>query len=263
MVREGRGNVADRDAEARERVRSHPETHCVLAGAEDGYLADTRHAAHRIVDVDVCVIGEKRRVISSLGRIKGEQRQRARGRFANRDTLVADVKRELRFGLKVTHLREDLVGVCVCADVEIDPQPHESATGVDGGHVEHVVDALHLLLDRRCHRLLDGFGIGADVGRLQKDFRRRELGILSDRQPHDRNDADDHQQDGNDDRNDRVVHEKFGHILPRLRVGCGRGFGFGHRFERLRVDRHARFHPLDPLGDDSLARLQPLLNDPK
>src|SRR5882724_5512122 len=41
-----------------------------------------------------------------------------------------------------------------------------------------------------------------------------------------------------------------------------RGFGFGHRFERLRIDRHARLHPLGPLGDNLLARLQPLLNDP-
>ena len=30
-----------------------------LAGAEDCYLADTRHAAHRIVDVDIRVIGEE------------------------------------------------------------------------------------------------------------------------------------------------------------------------------------------------------------
>src|SRR6266850_981641 len=41
-----------------------------------------------------------------------------------------------------------------------------------------------------------------------------------------------------------------------------RWFGFGHRFERLRIDRHARLHPLGPLGDNLLARLQPLLNDP-
>ena len=49
-------------------------------------------------------------------------------------------------------------------------------------------------------------------------------------------------------------------------LGCelavGAGLRFGHCFERLRVDRHARLHLLDSLRHDSLARLQSLLNDP-
>src|SRR6266850_2288539 len=42
----------------------------------------------------------------------------------------------------VAHLREDLVSVCVCADVKVHPQPHQPAARVDRGHVDHVVDTL-------------------------------------------------------------------------------------------------------------------------
>ena len=41
-------------------------------------------------------------------------------------------------------------------------------------HVVHVVDAAHLLLDGRGHGLLDGLRIGADVGRANLHFRRRD-----------------------------------------------------------------------------------------
>ena len=164
LIVERRYDIADGNAQTRQGVGPHPEAHRVLVRAEDCYLADTRHAAHRIVDVDVRVVGEESAVVGSLRRVEREQRQRASGRLEDGHPLVADVDRELRLGLEVAHLREDLVSVCVCPDVEVHPQPHQPAARVDRGHVDHVVDTLKLLLDRRCDRFLESQRIGTDIG---------------------------------------------------------------------------------------------------
>ena len=51
-------------------------------------------------------------------------------------------------------------------DVEIDDHPHlPVGRGVERVHVVHVVDAAHLLLDGRGHRLLDRLRVRADIGR--------------------------------------------------------------------------------------------------
>jgi hypothetical protein len=49
-------------------------------------------------------------------------------------------------------------------------------------HVEHVFDAVDLLLERRSHGFGDDPGIGARVIALHHDAGRRDLGILGDRQ---------------------------------------------------------------------------------
>ena len=99
LIVERRYDIADRNAQTRQGVGPHPETHRVLVRAEDCYLADSRHTAHRIVDVDVRVVREESGVVGSLGRIEREQRQRAGDRLEDRDTVVAYVDRKLRLGL--------------------------------------------------------------------------------------------------------------------------------------------------------------------
>ena len=79
LIAERRCNIADGNAQTRQGVGPHPKTHRVLVRAEDCYLADTRHTAHRIVDVDIRVVREESAVVGSLGRVKREQRQRASG----------------------------------------------------------------------------------------------------------------------------------------------------------------------------------------
>ena len=51
----------------------------------------------------------------------------------------------------------------VGVDVERDGQRHRAVVGVGRLHVEHVVDAVHLLLERRGDRLLDRERVGAGV----------------------------------------------------------------------------------------------------
>ena len=71
--------------------------------------------------------------------------------------------------------------------------------------------------------LLDRERIGADVGRLQLDLRRRDVGELGDGQLHHGDDPDDHHDDRDDHRHDGPVDEELGHALrPPRRLRTAR-----------------------------------------
>ena len=71
------------------------------------------------------------------------------------------------------------------------------------GDVKHVVDAVHLLLDRRGDGLSQHLGRCAGIGRADADRGRRDLGILGDRQRalyENARDGDDDRQHSSEDR---------------------------------------------------------------
>jgi hypothetical protein len=138
--------------------------------------------------------------------ISGEEVDLARG-----DAVVAHVRGQLRLGLALAHLGEQLVGVGVGAEGEVDVQGRLAVVGVDRVHVVHVVDAGHLLLDRGGHRLFDGQRVGAGVGALDLDLRRNDVRELGGRQPGHGDQADDGHQDRDDHGHDRPVDEELGH----------------------------------------------------
>ena len=88
---------------------------------------------------------------------------------------IAHVGRQLRLGLTLAHLREKLVGVRVGGNVEVDRQRRLPVIRVDRIHVVHVVDARHLLLDRRRHGLFDGQCISPGVAAVDLDLRRNDV----------------------------------------------------------------------------------------
>ena len=224
LLLDRRDDLGDRDAALREHVRLHPHAHRVLARAEDRDLADARHARHRVVHVDVAVVRQELGVVGAVRRVEREERERARGRLLDRHAEAAHLARQLRLRLHVAHLREDLVDVRVGADLEVHVQRAVAGVGVDRVHVDRVVDAAHLLLDRRGDRVLGRERVGADVGRRELDRRRRDLGELRDRQLHERHDAEHRHQDRDHDRDDRAAYEELGHssvlrVLPGRRGG--------------------------------------------
>ena len=91
-----------------------------------------------------------------------------------------------------------------------------AVVGVGGLHVDALLDAVHLLLDRRRHRRLDVGGAGAHEGGGDLDHRGHDLGVLGDRQAGHRHEPQDHGDDGDHHRHDRTVDEEAGHATsPR------------------------------------------------
>ena len=141
----------------------------------------------------------------------------------DRDSEVAHIGGQLGFRLGVTQLGQDVVNIRVGLEIEVDKHPHQAVVGVDRIHVVHVVHAAHLLFDGSGHGLLDGLRVGADVVRLNEDFRGHHLGKLRDGQREHRDQPDDDHDDGNHHGDDGAVDEEFGH-----------GLAAGRRLGRLR-----------------------------
>jgi hypothetical protein len=83
---------------------------------------------------------------------------------------------KLRLRLIDAKLREHLVDVGIGLDVEVDEELDHAVVGADRVHVDHVVDAVHLLLDRRRNGLRDGLGVGAGIGGGDQNLRRNNVG---------------------------------------------------------------------------------------
>ena len=110
-----------------------------------------------------------------------------------------------RFGCGLRHavLNVHLVDVGLRVDVERHGQRHRAVVRVGRLHVEHVVDAVHLLLERRRDGLLDRQGVSARVLRRDDDLWRHDLRELSDRQTAQGHHATEHGDDGDDNSDDR------------------------------------------------------------
>ena len=81
--------------------------------------------------------------------------------------------------------------------------------GVERIHVVHVVDAAHLLLDRRGYGLFHGLSVGSRVYGRYLNFGRRDLRKQRYRQSEDTDCPHDHHQNGDHHRHDRTVDEEF------------------------------------------------------
>ena len=199
------------DVQLGELVRLHPQAHGVLPGAEHHDARDPGHARQLVVQVDVGVVGQEGRVVAPARRGERHQHERRGGGLFDRDPVVAHLGRQLRVRLRFPYLRQHLGDVGVDLDVEVHVQLQLAVVGVERVHVVHVVHPAHLLLDGGGHRLLDGLGVGADVGGVDVDLGRHDVRVLGGRQPEHSHDADDDGDDGDHDRHDRPVDEELCH----------------------------------------------------
>jgi hypothetical protein len=161
-----------------EAIGFHPDAHRVVARSEDAHLAHTRDAIERVDDVDVRVVGEEERVVRLLRREQRDDQHRNAGRLPHRQAELVDLGRQVRLRLRHAVLQVDLIDVRVGVDVERHGQLHRAVVRVRGLHVEHVVHAVHLLLERRRDRLLDRERVGAGVRTGNDDLRRHDVGEL-------------------------------------------------------------------------------------
>ena len=136
------------------------------------------------------------------------------------------------------HLRRIEIG----AELESDVQRHVAVARALRRHVEHVLDAVDLLLDRRGDGFRDDLRVCAGIIRRDLDRGRRDLGILRDRKRRERDNADERDDDADHAGENRPVDEEVRKVHPRSprdRLAASRLFGWRWR----RVACTARLAP--------------------
>ena len=116
------------------------------------------------------------RVVAQVGHVVAAVRRqqvhdhRQVGRALDRgDAEPAHFLGQARLGLRDAVLHQLLRLVGVGAELEGDGQRHQAVGGRLAAHVEHVLDAVDLLLERRRHRLGDHLRVGArDTARARR-----------------------------------------------------------------------------------------------
>ena len=159
-----------------------PDPHGVVAGAEDADVAHVRQPRQHVPDLDQRVVPEIQHVVATVGRGQvddhgqiGRALERGHAQPAH---LLGQPGQRLVDPVLHLHLRHVHVG----AEGEGHGQLHHAIGGRRGGHVEHVLDAVDLLLQRRRDRLGDGLGTGSGEVGADLDRRGHDLGVLADRE---------------------------------------------------------------------------------
>jgi hypothetical protein len=80
-------------------------------------------------------------------------------------------------------------------------------------NVNHVVHAVHLLLDWRCNGLLQRFRVRTRIRCLDQNLRRNNIGELRGGQTQHGNNAHDHHDNGDDHGHNGPSYEEFRHFL--------------------------------------------------
>ena len=145
-----------------------------------------------------------------------DHQHQVRRLLGHRDADVAHLFRQTRLGDGHAVLHQHLRGIEVGPELEGDGERHVAVAGRLRRHIEHVVDAVDLLLDGGRNGLGHDLGGGSRVLRGDRDRRWRDVRILRDRQGEISNAADQRDDDGNDGGEDRPVDEEMRevHIAP-------------------------------------------------
>ncbi len=201
-------------------LRVEPDAHRVVARAEHLDVADAVQAGQHVLDLQRGVVGDVELVERPVRRVEMDHHHQVGRVLLGRDAAPAHLVRQLRLGDRHAVLDQHLRLVEVGAEREGDGDLDVAVSRRLGDHVEHVLDAVDLLLERRRHGLGHDLGRGARVARGDHDGRRRHLGILGDRQREVGDAADQRDDDRDHGREDRPVDEEVreAHLsLPRAR----------------------------------------------
>ena len=133
--------------------------------------------------------------------------QDVRRRLAHLHAQALNIVRQPRQRVLHPVLREHLRHVEVRADTERDRDGELAVTGGLAAHIDHVLDAVDLLLQRRRDRLADHLGGCAGVARRHLHRGRHDLRVLRDRQDHQRAEPDQGDEDADHRRQDGAVDE--------------------------------------------------------
>ena len=144
-----------------ELVRVEPHAHRILAGAENIDVADAGQARQLVPDVDRGVIGEIEAIVAVVGRGQSGDQKDRRLLLLDGDALSLDGVWKLGERARHPVLHQDLRGIEIGADIERDRQRIAAVARARRLHVDHVLDAVDLLLDRQRNGIHQDAGAGA------------------------------------------------------------------------------------------------------
>ncbi len=189
--------------------RVEPQPHGVAALAEDTHLGHAGHGLQAVLDVAVGVIGdfERRMPVAE----EGEVDDRLRVRLDLLDDRILGVIGEpsAHPADPVAHVRRGAVGI------PVEPEGYGDLALFLPADRRHVVDAFdpgeRVLEDVR-DLAFDDVGAGADIGRLNGDDDRVDVGILTHRQPLIADKADQHYEQAENSGEDRAANADLGKL---------------------------------------------------
>ncbi len=171
--------VSWRDGQA---VGIEPHPHAVLAGAEDLHAADAADAGQLVLHPQVGVVREVEHVVALVRRDEVDDHHQVGRGLLGRHADALHFRRQPRQRLRDAVLHLDLRVVEIAAERERHRQRHRAVGGRLREHVEHALDAVDLLLERRRDGLGDDLRIGAGIGGADDDRRRHDARVFADRQ---------------------------------------------------------------------------------
>ena len=195
-----------------------PDTHRVIARTPDVDVAHPLQPEQRVADAEHRVVGDILLIQTAVWREQVHHQQQVGRGLPDRQPQRLHLGGQLRHRGLDAVLHQHGRGVEIGAERERDGERHVAVAGGRGRHIEHLLDAVDLLLQRLGHLCLQVLRAGAGVGRGHRNGRRHDLGILRDGQRRVGEAADDQDQDGDDGGEHRSVDEEVG--KPHW-PGCG------------------------------------------
>ncbi len=218
LLAESANHVDRRHAATGELVGIEPDPHRVVTASKEGDVADAVEPRQRVLHLEQRVVGEVELVVAAIGRDEIHAEQDAGGLLLRRHPLPLHLFGELGQCHRDPVLREHLRLIDVGAERERDIDHALAVVGALRRQIEHVLDAVHFLFDRRGDSVGHHLRARARIESLDRDRGGSDIGILRHRQTEDRDGAEDQDHDGDHRREDRPVDEEMRH--EGLRQGC-------------------------------------------
>ena len=151
LLADGGGDVARCQVVLGELVRTEPDAHGIVGGAEQDRVTDAGRAAQLVDDVDQRVVGHEDRVVTPARRRHRDHLRIEEDRFCtctpSRCTSCGNSG-----SARCTRLLTLMVAWSgIGADREGHGDRQRARAGRGRAHVEHLLDAVDLLLERRGH----------------------------------------------------------------------------------------------------------------
>ena len=211
LALQGERHIVGGQPERLQLGRIEPDAHGIVAAAEHGDRAHAVDSSEHVLDLQRRVVGDEEIAARFIRRNKMHDHHQVGRAFGHRHADVAHVGRQARLGDRDAVLHLHLRDVEIGADVERHLDRETAVARRVRRDIKHVLDAVDLLLDRSDHGRGHDFGTCAGILTRDVDDRRRDLGILRDRQPREGDRAEDHEHDRHHGGKDRPIDEEMGH----------------------------------------------------